>query len=70
VVLTLAPEGVRLHEQSLALIREVDRGVFAGVPEDRLRTAARVLSAVIASVVREPRELQMLLTFSREPTEA
>jgi DNA-binding MarR family transcriptional regulator len=65
VLLTLTAKGVRLHEDSLGLIRDVNEGVFAGVPEDRLHAAAGVLQAAIASVVSDPKDLKMLLTFSR-----
>jgi DNA-binding MarR family transcriptional regulator len=65
VILTLTAKGVRLHQRSLGIIREVNQGVFADIPEDRLRAATLVLRAAIGSVVADPHELKMLLTFSR-----
>jgi DNA-binding MarR family transcriptional regulator len=70
VILTLTAKGSRLHQKSLVIIQDVNRNVFADVPEDKLHAATRVLKAAIASVVDDPQELQMLLTFSRVPNEA
>jgi DNA-binding MarR family transcriptional regulator len=67
VILTLTAKGSRLHQKSIGVIQDVNRNVFADVPEDRLRAATRVLQVAIASVVIDEQDLQMLLTFSRTP---
>lgn len=65
VTLALTDNGARLHQRAIAIIGQVNRGVFAAVPEGRLREATRVLQAAIGSVVTDPTDLQMLLAFSR-----
>ena len=65
VTLALTDKGARLHQRAIAIIGQVNRGVFAAVPEGRLREATRVLQAAIGSVVTDPTDLQMLLAFSR-----
>lgn len=65
VTLALTAKGVRLHQRALDAIGQVNRDVFAAVPEAQLGEATRVLQAAIASMVSDPKELQMLLTFAR-----
>jgi DNA-binding MarR family transcriptional regulator len=70
VTLALTAKGARLHQRTVAITGQVNRDVFAVVPEAELREATRVLQAAIASVVTDPGELQMLLAFSRTPAKA
>jgi DNA-binding MarR family transcriptional regulator len=65
VTLALTAEGLGLHQRALATIAQVNRSVFAAVPETQLKEATRVLQAAVASVVTDPKERQMLLAFSR-----
>lgn len=65
VTLALTQRGERLFRRGLVAIENVNRAVFASIPDEKLRQTIDVLQGVVASVVDEPRELEMALTFSR-----
>lgn len=65
VTLALTAKGNRLHQRTLAAIQNANRAVFAGVSEPELRQAVGVLQAAIRAVLPDPKEVNMLLTFSR-----
>ncbi|HEX3917802.1 MAG TPA: MarR family transcriptional regulator [Caulobacteraceae bacterium] len=65
VTLALTAKGNRLHQRALAAIQNANRTVFAGVPDDDLRHAVSVLQAAISAVLIDPKDIEMLLNFSR-----
>jgi DNA-binding MarR family transcriptional regulator len=65
VTLALTAKGNRLHQRATAAIQNANRTVFAGVPDAELRQAVGVLQAAVGAVLTDPKEAEMLLSFSR-----
>ena len=67
VNITLSEKGEAVHAQALATLQNGNAVMLAGVEEDAVRGAARVLSQVIRNLMQDPLAASKLLAYAAPP---